>query len=274
MAPRFAIATPAKPVLHGRWTQRRHARWSYHCASTVLRLVAERMASAVPERTIAFVADHSSGPHGSGPAEAIVISVPALAGRADPASDLSDLHRATSKATSAGGSAVLIADSEAGDPPCITWALPTYTPIERLGLAGRIPIPRLLGRRSACPVCRAVSLRGVVRTLGAAVPDRVDRGGGGRWHRSRRRGLCCLSVQAPHVKRAAVAFGWTSGSLDLDFLVIERRERRCVTRKAARRAEGAALDRRCDGAIDGCGVRGGARACLGPRPGIGSRPAT
>jgi hypothetical protein len=68
--------------------------------------------------------------------------------------------------------------------------------------------------------------------------------------------------------------GWPSGSLDLDFVAVERRERRSVTRRAVRRAERVALDRRRVGAIGWGGVRAGAQAYLGPRPGVGSRPVT
>ena len=48
-------------------------------------------------------------------------------------------------------------------------------------------------------------------------------------------------------------------------VVIERRQRVLVTRRAVRRAERVALDRRGAGAI-GVGVRAGAHAYLGPRP--------
>jgi hypothetical protein len=44
MAPRFAITTPTTTRTARRWTQRRHARWGYHCASTELRLVAVALA--------------------------------------------------------------------------------------------------------------------------------------------------------------------------------------------------------------------------------------
>jgi hypothetical protein len=48
-------------------------------------------------------------------------------------------------------------------------------------------------------------------------------------------------------------------------VVIKCQRRRSVTRRAARRAERGALDRRRAGAIGGC-VRAGAHAYLGPRP--------
>jgi hypothetical protein len=86
--------------------------------------------------------------------------------------------------------------------------------------------------------------------------------------------LLLICAGAPcQVRRCSCLIG-RRGWLDLDFLAIERRERRPVTRRAARRAERVALDRRRDGAIGGVGVRAGAQAYLGPRPGVGSRPAT
>jgi hypothetical protein len=89
----------------------------------------------------------------------------------------------------------------------------------------------------------------------------------------------CLSVQAPLVKRPRQFLSWlTSG-------VVVRPSRRrcdcvpaaagCHPSGAARRAERVALDRAAGaGATDGVGVRAGAQAYLGPRPGVGSRPVT
>ena len=101
---------------------------------------------------------------------------------------------------------------------------------------------------------------------------RRRRCGVGQLGRDRDPGL--LICAGASLSRAAAVFGCASGSLDLDFVAVERRERRAVTRRAARRPERGALDRCRDGAIDGCGVRAGAQAYLGPRPGVGSRPVT
>src|SRR5664279_3162224 len=79
------------------------------------------MVSIMVGSTIAFVVEHSTGPRGSGAAEAIVISVPALAGRAVPASDLiGPAWSGDQGAMGAGCPAVLIADCEAGKKPCRT----------------------------------------------------------------------------------------------------------------------------------------------------------
>jgi hypothetical protein len=63
--------------------------------------------------------------------------------------------------------------------------------------------------------------------------------------------------------------GWIGcrvwGSFPERLVAIERQRRCSVTRRAARRAERGALDRRRAGATGGC-VRAGAHAYLGPRP--------
>ncbi len=84
-----------------------------------------------------------------------------------------------------------------------------------------------------------------------------------------------LSVQARRVKWPPEVFLVdVGGSLDPpDVIVILRRQRCSVTPWGGRRAEREALDRCAGGGAIGC-VRAGAQAYLGPRPGVGSRPAT
>src|SRR5215218_1771831 len=80
---------------------------------------------------------------------------------------------------------------------------------------------------------------------------------------------CRLSAQG----RVSSLLGRSSvvsvfGACSPEYLVvIERRWRCSVTRRAARRAEREALDRRRAGATGGC-VRAGAHAYLGPRPAV------